>query len=97
MLDYLGARCKATTDHLIKPESYSMRENLIISGVDEEECETENSLYDALIELFPTEMSLDMFHVHFIRCHRTTNSVKKNWTEGKKTVFQSNNNNYKLL
>ena len=35
-----------------------MMENLIVSGVNEEERETENSLYETLIALFATEMPL---------------------------------------
>ena len=40
MLGYLGTGCKATTGPLIKPDSYSMREKLVISGLDGEEPET---------------------------------------------------------
>ena len=77
MLDYLGAKCKATTDRLIKLESYSMRENIIISGLDEEERETEDNLYDTLMELFSTDMSLDMSNIHIVRCHRLAKGAKK--------------------
>ena len=56
MLASLGARFKGTTDRLIElVEFSSMRRNLIISRLDEEEHETGDSLYNAM--LFATEMS----------------------------------------
>jgi hypothetical protein len=54
-----------------------MRENIIISGLDEEDRETEDRLYDTLIELFSTDMSLDMSRIHIVRCHRLAKSAKK--------------------
>ena len=77
ILDYLGARFKRTNDRLIKLESYFMTENLIISGLNEEERETEDNLYDVLNELFGNKMSLDMSCIHDVRLIRTGNGANK--------------------
>ena len=54
-----------------------MTEKLIILGLDEEERETEDSLFDALIELFVTEMSLDLCQIQIVKWHKTGNGAKQ--------------------
>ena len=52
-------------------ESYSMRENVIISGIDDSPPdETESDLLVKLSDLFSREMSVDMSNVTIVRCHR---------------------------
>ena len=70
MVGYLRARNKSNRDRQIRMESYSMRENIIISGMAESSVETESDLYEKLEDLFSRDMSVDMSNVSIVRCHR---------------------------
>ena len=43
---YLKSKCQSTSDRLIRMEAYSMRENLVLTGIEESEDESESSLID---------------------------------------------------
>jgi ribA/ribD-fused uncharacterized protein len=70
MIDHLRSSAKSNRDRQIRMESYSMRENIIISGMVESSNETEADLRDKLMELFSTDMSADMTNVLIVKCHR---------------------------
>ena len=65
----LRNRCQDTDNRMLKLESYSMRENLIISGVMENDNETEEDLRKSLDDLFD-ELELDPDNISINRCHR---------------------------
>ena len=69
-IDYLRTKCTATTDRIIKLEMYSMRENLIFTGLDESPGETEDSIRDSLMTIFSHELELDTTSINMVRCHR---------------------------
>lgn len=52
LIKHMRASCDVTKERLIKLESYSMRENIIISGLDEPGQETDDTLYDDVMALF---------------------------------------------
>ena len=69
-LNYLRNKCKSTTDRLLRLESYSMRENLIFTGIVDHPGESEESLEDKLMNIFDEELSLDISSINIVRCHR---------------------------
>ena len=70
MIDYLRSSSRANRDRHIRTESYSMRENVIISGIQETRGEAEPDPRDTMMELFRDDMSADMSSVTLVRCHR---------------------------
>lgn len=66
---YLKNQHNHTMDRLLKMESYSMRENLIISGVRESENETEQQIREKIQKLFRDDLKLDVT-IPILRCHR---------------------------
>ena len=70
MIDYLSSCVRINKDRQVRLESYSMRENVIISGIAEEKGESASELYDAITNLFSEDMSADMSNVNIVRCHR---------------------------
>ena len=69
-LNHLRSKCKSTTDRLLRLESYSMRENLIFTGIVDHPGESEESLEDKLMNIFDDELSLDISSINIVRCHR---------------------------
>ena len=86
-IGYLRSKHKATTDRLIKLESYSMRENLIFSGLEEIPGETEEALRDALLCLVRDEMGLDPDDISIVRCHRLGNYMYRSSRTGPRDVI----------
>jgi len=77
LIDYMRTNTGETRSRLIRLEAYSMRENLIITGLDEVKGETEDILYDSLIKLFSGDMAVDMSNIQIVRCHRLSRGVKR--------------------
>lgn len=74
MISYLNTCVKVNQERQIRMESYSMRENIVISGIDESRDESEAVLHDKLRTLFSVDMSADMSNVNIVRCHRLRKS-----------------------
>ena len=69
-ITYLKSKCQSTSDRLIRMEAYSMRENLVLTGIEESEDESESSLIDKLMDIFQNDMDLDTSNFNVVKCHR---------------------------
>ena len=75
---YLRSSTTANRSRLIRMECYSMRENIIISGLsDPGNDEDEQTLRNTVCDLFSSTMHVDMTDVVIARCHRLRKSAKR--------------------
>ena len=86
-INSLRVKCKSTTDRLIKLEAYSMRENIIISGIPEIRGENDQSLRTTLCTIFSEDMEIDMSDINIVRCHRLGNPNRSNKKAGPRDVI----------
>ena len=76
--DYLHSSTTSNRSRLIRMECYSMRENVIISGIsDPGNDEDEQTLRNTVCHLFSSTMQANMTDVVIARCHRLRKSAKR--------------------
>ena len=69
-IDHLKSKCATLSSRLTRLESYSMRENLTFTGIEESEGESEETLCNTLYELFSEDMEIDTSSLVIVTCHR---------------------------
>lgn len=77
MIDILRLKYQSTEDRLIRLEAYSMKDNLIISGLAETNGESTGDLVNALIDLFTTDLGLKLTAMYIKVCHRLASTSSK--------------------
>jgi uncharacterized phage infection (PIP) family protein YhgE len=77
-IDYLHSSTTSNRSRLIRMECYSMRENVILSGIsDPGNDEDEQTLRNTVCHLFSSTMQANMTDVVIARCHRLRKSAKR--------------------
>lgn len=77
-IDHMKIKYQATHDRLVKLESYSMRENIIISGIAEPTQsgnESEDDLQHAVVHILENDLAL--VNMTVVRCHRLPSKFRK--------------------
>ncbi len=69
-IKHLNEKCDRSIERTIRVEAYSMRENIIISGMVEEKEESETDLRVSVTKLFTEDMQVDMTNTRLLACHR---------------------------
>ena len=74
-------KCRETNERLQKLESYTMRENLVFSGIPEQEGETEDAIRKSICDVFRTKMNItNADQIRISRCHRLNRTIPSNKT-----------------
>lgn len=77
-IDYLRSSTTSNRSRQIRMECYSMRDNVILSGVsDPGNDEDEQTLRNTVCDLFSSVMNVNMTDVVIARCHRLRKSAKR--------------------
>ena len=77
-ISFLEGRQREMSERILSIESHSMRDNLIFTGLPEEDGETGADIRQLLTSLFTDDLNLDGDDIIISRCHRLDNRRKQN-------------------